>query len=354
MSPRVGLRRPPMTTVAPFSLASSTWRSITSSCCRQIIGPRSNSPSLPWRRARTFSTTRRVNSSATASTTYTRSVEQQNCPVFMKRAEDGAARRALQVGVGADDHRILAAELEGAGDEVPAAGLSHLAPGADAAGEGDLVDAGLDQRGARLAVALDHGEHALGQARLAEELGEQPAGEGRHLRRLHHHGVAGHHRLDAGVEREDEGAVPRGDHADDAERAVRDDEPLGAQEVERLLLVFEDPLGVLGVIGERVARGEDLHHDRLHPRAAGLADEDVDELLLPADEDLEGAAHHPGPLVEAGGGPGRLCGAGALDGGAHLGRAGHRDLTDVLSRHRARDPEATRASAALDRLDNGH
>jgi len=50
-------------------LLSFICRSITCSCCGQIIGPRSKSPSLPWRSERAFSTTRPMNSSAMESTT---------------------------------------------------------------------------------------------------------------------------------------------------------------------------------------------------------------------------------------------------------------------------------------------
>src|SRR5262249_51266609 len=68
-------------------------------------------------------------------------------------AVHGAVRGALEVGVGAHHHRILAAELERAGHQLAPAGLGDAPPGAHAAGEADLVDAGLDQRRAGLAVA---------------------------------------------------------------------------------------------------------------------------------------------------------------------------------------------------------
>jgi hypothetical protein len=83
--------------------------------------------------------------------------------------EDGASRRPNQIGVGTHDHRVLPAELERARDQPAPAGLRHLAPGAHAAGERDLVDVALHQGGAGLAVAENEIEHALRQAGLRQQ-----------------------------------------------------------------------------------------------------------------------------------------------------------------------------------------
>jgi hypothetical protein len=253
------------------------------------------------------------------------------------------------------DHGVLAAELEGAGDEVAAAGLAHLASGAHAAGEADLVDAGLDQGGAGLAVALDDVEQPVRQAGLGEEIEHETPGEGRDLGRLDHHRVAGEERLHRRVERQDEGAVPGRDDPDDAERAVGDDHLLGAQEVEGHLALGEHLLGVLGEPLEGVARGEDLHEEGLHARAAGVADDDVDEALLLLDEDLEGAPGDARALLDGVGRPAGLDGAGAPHDLTYFVGGGDPDLADRLAirgASHAQPPPGARFG--LDRFHAGH
>ena len=57
-----------------------------------------------------------VSSSAIALSTYTRSIDGAVLPGVRDRAPDEAVRRALEVRVGQHDRRVLAAELERAGD----------------------------------------------------------------------------------------------------------------------------------------------------------------------------------------------------------------------------------------------
>ena len=76
---------PPVSTVAPASRASSTWRSTMSSCGGNVIAPTSTlpgPPGAPWRSALTFSVTLATNSSYTGASTYTRSTEMHVCPPF--------------------------------------------------------------------------------------------------------------------------------------------------------------------------------------------------------------------------------------------------------------------------------
>ena len=72
----------------------------------------------------------------------------------------GADQRSLNgtidVGVLANDHGVLAAELEGEGDQLLGAGHGDPAPGGDAPRERHLVDAAVHQGGPGLAVALEH------------------------------------------------------------------------------------------------------------------------------------------------------------------------------------------------------
>ena len=77
-------------------------------------------------------------------------------------------------------------------------------------------------------------DRALEFARaLGEELFHEAPREGRDLRRLQHHRVAGDQRLRRRIQRQDEGKVPGCDDADDAQGAVHDRELLGLQEVQR-------------------------------------------------------------------------------------------------------------------------
>ena len=54
-------------------------------------------------------------------------------------APDGGAGSRFEVGVGEDDHGVLAAQLEHAGDELSGAGLGHAPAGGHAAGEDDFI-----------------------------------------------------------------------------------------------------------------------------------------------------------------------------------------------------------------------
>jgi hypothetical protein len=193
---------------------------------------------------------------------------------------DRAGGRALEVRVLAHQHRVLAAELEGAGHELPAAGFGHAASGRDAAGEGDLVAARLDQGASGLAVSEQTLEDALGKTCTAQQLLDELAREGRDLGGLQEHRVARHQGLGGRIQREQEREVPRRDDAHHAERPVRDAELLALHQVHRNGAVGEDALGALGVEGERVAGSQHLDGEGLGLGLARLASQHHHELVL--------------------------------------------------------------------------
>ena len=80
-------------------------------------------------------------------------------------APDRLLGRGVQVGVGVDDHGVLAAELQHHRGEPLGAGGHHLAAGGRRPGEGDLVHAGQAQGMAGGPVPGHHLEHRLAAAR---------------------------------------------------------------------------------------------------------------------------------------------------------------------------------------------
>ncbi len=89
---------------------------------------------------------------------------------------DDALDGAVEVGVVEDDERAFAAEFERERLATARRLLADEAPDIGRAGEGDLVDAVVsDDRRARLAVAGDEVEDAVGQADALAEFGEADA-----------------------------------------------------------------------------------------------------------------------------------------------------------------------------------
>ena len=158
-------------------------------------------------------------------------------------APDAARDRVREVGVGADDLRVLAAELEHRALHPLGADLADLAPHLDRAGEEDLRRRGLAQRLADRAAAVDVSHQALGEAGLVEDRLDPLAEQRRQARRLQHHAVAGHQRDRDLPEGDRPGVVPGRDHPDHAERLVAEEAALGLQERLRVgdPLVGEDP-----------------------------------------------------------------------------------------------------------------
>ena len=127
----------------------------------------------------------------------------------------------VDVGVGVDDVRALAAELERDLLEVAGRGLDDQLADLGRAGEGDLVDVVVrGQRRARVAVAGDDVEHAVGQAGLLEQLAEAQRRERRLLGRLEDDRAAAGQRGPELPGRHQQREVPRDDLPDDADRLL--------------------------------------------------------------------------------------------------------------------------------------
>ena len=145
---------------------------------------------------------------------------QQSWPALPKTASGRHRGRLLEVGVGEDDVRALAAQLERDALDRRRRARRDRAPDLGRAGEGDLGHVGVvDEPLAALAArAGDDLDDALGQPGLERELGEAQRGQRRQLGRLEHHRVAGRQRR-AHLPRGDrQREVPRHDQPDHAER----------------------------------------------------------------------------------------------------------------------------------------
>src|SRR5262249_219881 len=88
-------------------------------------------------------------------------------------APDGARDRVRHVGVGADDQRVLPAQLQPRALEALRADSADLATDLDRAGEEDLADARAGKGVADRAAAVDDADEALGQAALLEDAADR-------------------------------------------------------------------------------------------------------------------------------------------------------------------------------------
>ena len=219
-------------------------------------------------------------------------------------AEHRADDRLVEVGVGEDDRRRLAAELERHALDRARARAHDRAARDGRAGERELVDVGvLGERGAgELAEARDHVEDARRSSGLQADPAQLEARERCELGRLEDDGVPRRQRrrpLAAGdMERE----VPRDDHADHAHRLL-------AHVVERRLREREhaavdrpdEPL----VEAPRVPAGRKVDERRLADRLADVVALDLCEVFLLGLDQLGDAEQDPGALVRIEVAPGR-------------------------------------------------
>src|SRR5919202_5219215 len=178
----------------------------------------------------------------------------------------GGGPGLLQVGVGEEDARRLAAELEGDPLDRPRGGGHDLAPHLGRAREGDLRHVGvLGEALADLAAwPHDDVDRALGVAGLVRYPLELEGGQRGDLGRLEHEGVAGGEGRGHLPARDLQREVPGDYEADDAER-LAEGHVDAAGDGDRLA---EQPLRRARVVAE----GLDYHVDLALGAGYGLAD----------------------------------------------------------------------------------
>ena len=135
-------------------------------------------------------------------------------------APRGRVGRGIQVSIGADQERVLAAALRHHGGQVLRAGRHHLLGRASRSGERDLVYGAEGQRLAGLPAPGHQLQHRLLGNHFSERVHQPATDRGGQLARLEYHRVACGERVDNGSERGEDGVVPGPDHADHAERLV--------------------------------------------------------------------------------------------------------------------------------------
>ena len=252
--------------------------------------------------------------------------------------------RVVEVGVGEHDVRALAAQLEVHRMQGLHRRLEDAAAGGGAAGEAHRVDAGVlgDRLPGLAAQAGDDVDHAVGEARLGDELAETQRAERGVLRGLEHDGVPRRQRgpeLQAG---EKEGKVPGDDAADDAVRlapGVGEGRAHHRRHRQGLAVDLRRPAAVVAIdlaghrhvdvlrLGERLADVEGLDGGEL----LGVL---VDEVGEPEQAAAAGARVEVAPDVLEGG-------AGGADGPVDVGRRPRGDGGEHL------------AGGRVERLDGG-
>ncbi len=218
----------PTTARPPRSSASVMWRSTTSGWAGVVIGPYGASGSAPGRTCRTSSASLARNGSYTGLLDVDALDSGARLPGVAQAAEDRRLGGGVEVGVGGDDERVLAAALDHHRGQALGAGGHDRAPVA-----ADPVNAILStpaRHSAAPVVPSPVTTCSTGWSGAARPALGQPHADARgELAGLEHHRVAGGERVRYRAHRRVDRVVPRPDHADHAVRHVLD----GAGLVER-------------------------------------------------------------------------------------------------------------------------
>ena len=254
----------------------------------------------------------------------------------LARIREGARHRTaggpLQIGVLAEDHRVLARELERARNQPLRAGLCDGATGARGARKGDHVATGLDEGSSGGRIPGHDLEHALGDLGRAKDLLQGETHEGSDLRRLENDRVPRHQRLHGGSHGEKQREVPGCDRSNDTHGTVGADELHTLERVSPLSPAPQQPPGMSRVERERFAGARDLACQHLDARLAGVAADDLDQGADTSDQSIAHPEHEPTALPEAERGPAFLRRARSRDGLLHAGRRRDRYLPVLLER----------------------
>ena len=247
----------------------------------------------------------------------------------LARGAEAAEQRALhgqvQVGVGHDHQRVLAAQLQARVLQMAPAQLADLRSHGAGAGEADLVHQPLVQRLLqpleRGRALGDHGvQHAVGQAAGLEQAGQRLADLRRVLGRLPHHRVSAQQRRDQVPRGHGRGEVAGRDDGGHADR-VAEGEELFVGHLRRHRLPVQAP----ALAQEEVGRVDDLLDlaPRLRDRLAHLGRHDAREGLLVGLDDAPDLLDRAAAPGRGRGGPVALGVAGTGAGGYEVGGIGH-------------------------------
>ena len=238
---------------------------------------------------------------------------------------DRALGGAVEVGVGEDDVRRLAAEFHGDALDRAGRGAEDRLARLRLARERNLVDAGVLGHG-----AADEGagtgndvERPGWQARLGHQLPEHQRGQRRHRGRLQNDGVAERQRrsnLPHGLE---EREVPRGDRADDTDRLAQRQQEGVLTAGERVAIEL---VGIFAEVRKALGRGRHVDLGGLEDGLAVVLGLDLAEVVGAGEQELRRAHEDAAALSRLHRGP-----RAALEGPA---RGGDRPLQVVLARLR--------------------
>ena len=216
-------------------------------------------------------------------------------------ADDGTLDRLVEVGVRHDDHRALAAELEGHRDELLGGRLVDDPAGLDRAREGDLAHVLVRyERAAALGTVAGEQVEDPGRQDWFMICAGAQGGEWGLLGRLDHHGIAGNECRRDLERHQEERHVPRDDRPHHAERlAQREGQHLRIEGDRLALELGAEPAVENEDVGEHRGLDAALGPERLAGlechEAAELLDMIVQEASALGEELAALACRAPGP-----------------------------------------------------------